>query len=279
LLNKTIEGISDEGAMVNCVAAQVVDPEQKIKLAISESVRVLHQANCVCMTVGAVVPFTSTAGAPTISRLPCDNIFRCFGFTKIALSDVDAIVNKILWPNVHRFLAQSISQTVTIWGAFVTVTLFSFGPGGIPLALAAPLLEVLPVARLIVKCACDLTLVLDAAFKLGGKTSSMEQIKKAALQYRTKQKMGNLDESPSIRQLVHRRVPQLIPYLPIKFYKGLQIAAIRTGMEAIIQDNRFDILEGWDSSLSMDTFSLSSEEDEDLIKFEQDYVNSHAGAQ
>src|SRR5689334_16914744 len=93
LMQKTLSMTRDNGAYKSCVAAQVVDVDQKISVAIAESIRLLRCAQGVSMGTSVLV-FASSISTPTISRLLCDSIARCFGFVDVKTEDVDSIMSK-----------------------------------------------------------------------------------------------------------------------------------------------------------------------------------------
>jgi hypothetical protein len=116
---------------------------------------------------------------------------RCFGFVEVKTEDVDSIMSKVVWWNLAKFMAHTVSQSTLVWGGVVALTLFTV-VGGIPLALGAPLMEMVPAARMIVKCACDLILILERAHTLAGKLATKDHIKQATMEYTIqKDYMGN----------------------------------------------------------------------------------------
>jgi hypothetical protein len=265
-LNLTI----DEDARISCVAAQVIDVEQKIKLAVTECVRLLRHAEWTSMATSPLV-FASTVSTPTISRLLCNNIMRCFGFIDIMAEDVDGIMSKVVWWNLAKFMAQSVSQSILIWGGVATLTLFTL-IGGIPLAIGAPLLEVLPAARMIIKCACDLIIILDRAFSNGGKTATKEEINHASKEYTSKISIDTGSAGCSRKSKVHQEVEELIPIMSWKFYKPMQISKLQSGVGEIIERNRFGLS---DNKLDLTAtprrsiYSTHSEEPEELREWQR----------
>ncbi|CAD0113833.1 unnamed protein product [Aureobasidium uvarum] len=182
-------------------------------------------------SAGAV--FVSTVSTPTISRMLCDNILRCFGFPKIDPASVNNIMNKIIGWNLKRFLTQQVGH----WGlasGSMAVVIVTAG-AGTPLLAGLSLLEASSAARIIVKCTCDLILILDRAFKHGGKFVTGSDIELARREYVTTQAQG----SWSKRKQVHAQVVRLIPVISKKFWNAVRISNIKVGMEEIIQNNRW----------------------------------------
>lgn len=70
-------------------------------------------------------------------------------------------------------MAQSVSQSLAVWGGVVVLTLLT-GFGGIPVAVCAPLMEMQPAARMILKCACDLILILERAHTVAGQLATRD---------------------------------------------------------------------------------------------------------
>lgn len=274
LVNRTLDIIEDDGARLKCIAAQVVDVEPKIAQAIDESMRLLRHGIW-ASTVGSAALFVSTISTPTISRILCDNILRCFGFPKIDPGSVDNIMNKIIGWNLMRFLAQQVGQSVVLGGSAAILTIVSLG-GGVPLIAGMSLLEAPCAARMIVKCACDLILILTRAFKHGGKFVTSSDIEMACNEYVAKP----TDGSKAKRRNVHAEVMDLIPQR--QFWKGVRIAKIRTGVEEIIKKNRWEPERSAAASLSepnssmitrLSSDSLRDEEDAKIMFGKPDYVD------
>jgi hypothetical protein len=222
----------DESSRINCVAAQDIDVDQKIKLSITESVRLLRHAQWTVVVASPMV-FASTVTTPTISRLLCTNVMRCFGFLKVEVANVGDILSAIVWRNLAKFMAQTVGQSVLVWGGVVALTLFTV-VGGILLAIGAPLMEILLAARMIIKCACDLIIILDIAFNRGSKSATAADIREASKEYTHKQRSDDGMILDSTIGKVHKEVEALIPIVSHKFYKPLQISKLQAGMEDII---------------------------------------------
>ena len=226
--------INNDEARLRCTAAQVIDVEPKINQAIEESIRLLRHGVWASSVgaVGIVVPSITT---PTISRILCDNILICFGFPKINPASVNNIMNKIIGWNLIRFLAQQVSQSVTLGSLVAGLTIVSLG-GGAPIIGLMSLLEAPAAARMIIKCACDLILILDRAFKHGGKFVTSTDIELASREYVAKPS----EKGRSKRKEVHARVMKLIPIVSKRFWNSVRISKIKVGMDEIIRSNRWE---------------------------------------
>ncbi|CAD0026928.1 unnamed protein product, partial [Aureobasidium pullulans] len=234
LVNQTLDLINNDEARLRCTAAQVIDVEPKINQAIEESIRLLRHGVWASSVgaVGIVVPSITT---PTISRILCDNILTCFGFPKINPASVNNIMNKIIGWNLIRFLAQQVSQSVTLGSLVAGLTIVSLG-GGAPIIGLMSLLEAPAAARMIIKCACDLILILDRAFKHGGKFVTSTDIELASREYVAKPS----EKGRSKRKEVHAQVMKLIPIVSKRFWNSVRISKIKVGMDEIIRSNRWE---------------------------------------
>ncbi|KAH0080042.1 hypothetical protein KCU60_g16811, partial [Aureobasidium melanogenum] len=268
LVDQTLELITNDDARLKCIAAQVVDTDPKVKQAIDESIRLLRHG-IYASSIGAVTVVGPAVSTPTISRILCDNILKCFGFPKIDPASVNNIMNKIIGWNLYGFLAQQVSQSLTLSAGVAMLCLITLG-GATPLVAALSLLEVPTAGRMIIKCACDLILILDRAFKHGGKFVTSQDIELACQEYVA----TTVVDGRSKRKQVHAQVRGLIPVVSKRFWNAVRISIIKTGMEEIIENNRWSpsgATSRTDSALDLVT-KLSSEslrdenELEDLLK-------------
>ncbi|KAL1615001.1 hypothetical protein SLS54_009342 [Diplodia seriata] len=239
LVRCTIDEIADDSIYKRLVAAQVCDVQPKIDSAIDDTVRLLGHA---VRSTASPIPFTTGVVVPTVSRILCDKIIRCFGFPKISAEYVDGIMNKVVWSNLARFMLQTLSQDVVRFtGIAVLNSAAVFGaPSLVP---GLPLLDTPPAARMIVKCACDLILILQCAFQSGNKFITNEDIRSATIEYKAKRRSGMGGPHESIREAVHEEINKLIPLRLSR--QGAQILSgsnklrIRATMEEIVRDNAF----------------------------------------
>jgi hypothetical protein len=100
------------------------------------------------------------------------------------------------------------------------------------------------MARLVIKCACDLVIILDRAFQIGGKHATRLHIRQASFEYIQPIEYatdGVSSQSQSRKHLVHQQVNELIPafsVLAIKIYRRKQIDTIREGISRIVAEHR-----------------------------------------
>ncbi|KAM0574254.1 hypothetical protein ACHAP9_001587 [Verticillium nonalfalfae] len=284
LMHLTLEPLNSESLRSGMVAAQVVDLDLKIALAVEETVRLLRTA-VTASNLGALLVVVNRISAPTYSRLLCNAIVRSFGLTRTTTSgltreeEVDNIMSTVVWRNLSSFMARSF---------FVAI-------GDVSLLVAAPLFEAPVTARMVVKCACDLIIIMDRAFHTGGKFVTRQQIRQASREYvqplaeselRGLRDRTGVKSGSSRRRLVHKRVNALIPVisaLAVKIYRKRQIESLQRGIREIIEDYRIQsatdhYLESDESVASSDTLSVgtgsldetldvASEDDEDLKAF------------
>lgn len=231
LMKLTLDTLPATSVRSGLAAAQVIDRELKIESAIDSTMTLLRTAisasNAAAMTV-----ILNRIVVPTYSRLLCDTIVRCYGLEQPSLvgaseSHIDYIMSTVVWRNLGAFMGRS----------------FFAGIGDISvLFVGAPFIEAPVVARMVIKCACDLVIILDRAYQIGGKTAIKETVHRASLEYLVPTRNFT---GPSRKQLVHEQVNKLIPAfsrLAIKIYQGQQLAHLRDGIERIIIGNRMDKL-------------------------------------
>lgn len=160
---------------------------------------------------------------------------------------------------------------VVVGTAFV-ISFLTFGVG-MPVLLAGTTFLDAPVAaRMVIKCACDLILILDRAFKHGGRFVAAKDIEEASKEYVEQPTIG--PDTPAVpssiksrKDIVHAEVLQLIPVFHAKFYRGVRIATVKTGMEEIIKKYRWQPGEGAQHAIaSASTLALKPSNDEDDIR-------------
>ncbi|TDZ55120.1 Uncharacterized protein CTRI78_v005652 [Colletotrichum trifolii] len=194
-------------------AAQVTNIDAKIDQAVEKTLQLLRTAVNTA-SFGAGFGLTSVVYTTTISHRLCHEIAHgCFGMPEAKVAEIDSILGSLVWANFSAFMKQSLGQAGAIWGSFVALSLTTL-VGGIPLALGAPLFEAPAAARMVIKCACDLILVLDQAFLEGGKTVSQEKIRSVATMYMKSKITAAEDRSAanqSRRKIVHEKINELIP--------------------------------------------------------------------
>lgn len=234
LLNQTLELIADERVRLFCVAAQVVNVEQKIDAAITECMRLgVHAAR----TAMVPLPCSGMIGTPTVSRILCEHVLQCFGFPKAMPQTVEEIMSRVVFGNLRQFMAVSLAQFVTTSGAAIGL---AFGTAGVGLILgvAGSIMAAPPTARMLMQCACDMILILERSFRYGGKFVSTKQIEDAAKYYTTSTIKTFAGNDKLLQQHVHEEVNRLIPLKKVSV--GIKFMKLRGGFEEIVYKNRFD---------------------------------------
>ena len=227
LLSRTLETIDDENVRLFCVAAQVVDVDQKIDSAVAESIR--HAVN----TAMTPLPFSAT---PTVSRLLCDRVLQCFGFPKVTNSRIDDIMRKLVWGSLKQFMVTTTIYFFGVTGVAAGIAVATFGIGAV-FGVVGCLLAAPPTARMIVRCACDLILILERAFSYGGKYVSEKEIEDAAEYYVSPSSDLTNSKLNTRQKRVHGEVDKLISLLSKTM--GNNLGTIRVGMRDIIEQHRF----------------------------------------
>lgn len=244
LLHMTMGSVIDDRVYGALVSAQVADLDLKIDLSIDQTVRLLR-------TEMKSLIFPTVIGPPTLSKVICETILRCYGLTKAEANQVDAIMEEIVWPNMVKYMAQHITQNMAVW---TLATGLGAATGlGFGLIAVLPFLEAPAVARVIVKGACDLIIVLDQAFRWGGKELSPDLVRRAATEYRRESVVGM---SVSTRSRVHHDINSMFPIMSkliTRVYRPGYITKITEGMKKIVESNRMRL----DTGKDLDTESLS----------------------
>ncbi|KAI1124449.1 hypothetical protein F5Y10DRAFT_29489 [Nemania abortiva] len=234
LIGSTLDLIADERVRVFCVAAQVVDVEQKIDQAITEVMRLGTHAIRAAMVP---LPASGLIGTPTVSRILCEHVIQCFGFPKATPEAVDGIMSKVVMKNLRSFMRVSLLQ----FGSISAITVGSAIPtGGIGIVagFAGCILSTPPTARMLLKCACDMILILERSFRYQGKYVSVKQLEDAAAYYTTTM-TKRLDGTPILLQKnVHDQIDQMVPLKKIGV--GFKFGKLRSGLQEIIYMNRYD---------------------------------------
>lgn len=178
------------------------------------------------------LPFSGIIATPTISRMICEHILQCFGFPTATPEAIHEIMSQVVVGNLKPFMAVAVTQFI-----------LSSGFGGF--VFGAP-----PTARMLLKCACDMILILERSFRYGGKFVSVKQIEDAARYYTkaTVKTFGGRDQL--LQQRVHEEIDKMIPMSSGKL--AWKFSKLRVGVEEIIYKNRFG------RSPSADRVELSS---------------------
>ncbi|KZL71939.1 peptidoglycan binding domain protein [Colletotrichum tofieldiae] len=234
LIHKTTGSFSDNVTSEAMIAAQIPDIDAKLNQAVEKTLRLLRTAVNTA-SLGAGFGLTSFVATPSISRHLCYEIAHgCFGMPAAKVDEINSVLSRLVWANLSSFMAQTLGQFSVIWGgiAFLTATTVV---GSIPLIVGAPLFEAPAAARMVIKCACDLILILDQAFQEGGKNASREKIERATAIY-TKSCVpvteGNAQVMKSRRRLVHQEINKLIPLVSTLAMEALRKKSATVALSA-----------------------------------------------
>ncbi|KAI0536630.1 hypothetical protein GGR58DRAFT_474667 [Xylaria digitata] len=234
LIGDTLDLIADERVRVFCVAAQVVDVEQKIDQAITEVMRLGTHA---IRTAMVPLPASGLIGTPTVSRILCEHVIQCFGFPKATPEAVEEIMSKVVMKNLKSFMRVSLTQFGSISAVAVGAAIPSGGIGIIA-GIAGCILSAPPTARMLLKCACDMILILERSFRYQGKYVSVKQLEDAAAYYTTTM-TKKLDGTPILlQQNVHDQIDQMVPLKNVGI--GFKFGKLRSGLQEIVYMNRYD---------------------------------------
>ncbi|KAK9424118.1 hypothetical protein SUNI508_03606 [Seiridium unicorne] len=233
LVTQTLGLIADERVRLFCVAAQVVDVDTKINSAITECMRLGTHA---IRTAAVPLPFSGIIGTPTVSRLICEHVLQCFGFPKAAPAEIESIMTNVVMGNMKSYMTHSITQFILVSAVTIGVGIATAGIGAI-LGAASCLLGLPPAARMLLKCSCDMILILERSFRYEGKYVSVKQIEDAARYYTTTTIKTFAGKEKRLQQQVHDEIDNLIPLR--KMHIGLRFNRLRTGVEDIIYSSRF----------------------------------------
>ncbi|KAI2643451.1 hypothetical protein GGS21DRAFT_542183 [Xylaria nigripes] len=237
LVRLTISLVPDDNARVNFVSAQIADVDMKITAAIEESLRLLNFSNWSGI-MGSMM-FTSILTAPTISHFLCSRIIKSFGLSGAAkVNEIERIARNLLWENMGSFVTQSFSQFAVLLGLGVGLTMGTI-IGGIPALASLPFAYIPPASRLIMKCTCDLVLILSAAFTRKGKFVTKQDFQEALAQYCAKRTSLGPKGGLSVRSLVHKEIDALIPIHSVRVFEPLGIMKMRNEMRLTISRHRF----------------------------------------
>ena len=212
------------------------------------------------------IPLADSVVTSVLSRILCDNIVRCFGFPNVKSEEVSKIVSNVIVLNLGKFMAQSLGQDfVNFGGMVVSPFLLGYSP---------PFLKLWPAARMVVKCASDLIIVLDGAFTLGGPAATAKHVKLALIKYSSTKDAEGM-RTTSSRAKVHNEIGEKFP-MKKRFYEHLEPRRAEKLMARIIFNNRLRAEER-DSLVDLDKYkdviadeSLLNEEETALSQMRLD---------
>lgn len=233
LISQTLGLIADERVRLFCVAAQVIDVDQKINSAITECMRLGTHA---IRTAAVPLPFSGIITTPTVSRLICEHVLQCFGFPKAAPAEVEAIMTNVVMGNIRDYMTHSITQFLIVSGVTIGVGIATAGVGAI-IGAASCLLGLPPAARMLLKCSCDMILILERSFRYEGRYVSVKQIEDAARYYTTTTIKTFAGNEKRLQQQVHDEIDDLIPLKRLQI--GFKFNRLRGNIEDLIYASRF----------------------------------------
>lgn len=251
LLSQTLGLIVDERVRLFCVAAQVVDVEQKINSAITECMRLGTHA---IRTAAVPLPFSGIIGTPTVSRLICEHVLQCFGFPKATPDEIEKIMSDIVMGNLKTFMKVSLMQFAAVSAVTIGAAIPTAGIGAV-VGIAGCIWGLPPTARMLLKCSCDMILILERSFRYDGKYVSVKQIEDAAKYYTSNMIKTFAGKEKRLQQQVHDEIDQLLPLN--NFTIGFKFNKLRSAVEETIYSNRFGKPPDYKSLMSTSSLALA----------------------
>lgn len=187
-------------------------------------------------TAAVPLPCTGLVGTPTVSRLICEHVLQCFGFPKAAPAEIEQIMSDIVMSNFKQYLRVSLSQFAAVSAISIGAAVPTMGIG-IIVGAAGCLLGLPPTARMLLKCSCDMILILERSFRYDGKYVSIKQIEDAAKYYSKTTITTFNGKDKRLQQQVHDELDHLIPLKKVNI--GFKFNKLRSSVEEIIYSNRF----------------------------------------
>jgi hypothetical protein len=211
-----------------------MDVEQKIDSALTECMRLGTHA---IRTSMVPLPFSGMIGTPTVSRILCEHVLQCFGFPKAAPEEVEEIMSRVVMKNLRNFMKTSLTHFGAVSAITLGAAIPTLGIGSI-VGVIGSIIATPPTARMLFKCACDMILILERSFRYQGKYVSVKQIEDAAVYYTTTTVTTFAGKEKLLQTHVHAEVDRLIPLKKVSV--GFKFNKLRTGLEEIIYQNRFE---------------------------------------
>ena len=225
LLQKTLDCLQNDSVIMKLVGAQVCDVDQKVMIAITESLRLCQHA---IINAAISIPGADIVGTPTIARLICDASLRSFGFSRVRSNHLEETMRQIVWQSMYKFFYMSVP--------ILSLTMTAMVLGGpialIPIAVNS-IISTPATARVVVSCSCDIILILEHAFSVNSQWVGPREVEVAAKWYKS-----NLFDA------VHHEVNALIPLPSLmsatisNLKRSFQFGKLRVGMKAIIDKHR-----------------------------------------
>lgn len=193
----TTGSLADPLVSETICANQKLDLDAKIDLAVDKTLSMLRSV-VINATVGGPVGIAGMVGTPTMSRVLCDQIvFGCYGMPYKLSIEMEHFLSKIVWSNIGRYLGMTFASLI-------------LGASGAALLLDAP-----AAARMVIKCACDLIIIMDRASRDNDDDTNMtlEKVKRSSDKcLKTRMAVDQAKGAHKRRQqLVHQAVNEQFP--------------------------------------------------------------------
>lgn len=203
------------------IAAQIQDLEIKIDRAVEKTLEFLRKA-MIASTTASILVIANAISTPTISRLLCNEIVtNCYGISKEMAAKTEGLMGMIVGGNSALFIGQSIVRNIAMLG------------------VGSAFLEASAAARVVLKCACDLIIILDRAFRLDGRSNLVpyEKIRAVALNYIAK------GRGTSRRSQVHAAINIVVPLFSTKSvssHSSANVSTYSSEIKGIIMQHRME---------------------------------------
>ncbi|KAF7550321.1 hypothetical protein G7Z17_g5805 [Cylindrodendrum hubeiense] len=206
-------------------------------------------------TAAVPLPFSGIIGTPTVSRLICEHVLQCFGFPKTTPEEIERIMSDIVMGNLKKFMKVSLMQFAIVGAVTLGAAIPTVGIGAV-VGIAGCIWSLPPTARMLLKCSCDMILILERSFRYGGKYVSVKQIEDAAKYYTCTTIKTFAGKEKRLQQQVHDEIDQLIPLKNLKV--GFKFNKLRGAVEETIYSNRFEKSPDYQSTMSSSSLALGS---------------------
>lgn len=137
---------------------------------------------------------------------------------------------------IYSDMTHSITQFLIVSGVTIGVGIATAGVGAI-IGAASCLLGLPPAARMLLKCSCDMILILERSFRYEGRYVSVKQIEDAARYYTTTTIKTFAGNEKRLQQQVHDEIDDLIPLKRLQI--GFKFNRLRGNIEDLIYASRF----------------------------------------
>ncbi|KAJ5777168.1 hypothetical protein N7520_000414 [Penicillium odoratum] len=215
------------------IAAQIIDRELKIPLSAKSIVEILFQDAIGWHRMLRAFLLGDVIVTPIISQALCKEIIGCFGLTSVSSKSMATVLSRVVLSNLAKFVAHSIGKDIWNLLAVGSQFLMSMGP---------PMMKYWPAARMIIKCGCDLIIIVDGSIGLAGSLPvTLEHIDQMQTEYAVG---SDSDERPRFRRAhVHSQIERKFPN-DKAFYRTLDKDTASADIIEIIEADRMQVEEG-----------------------------------